>query len=133
MNKLLVLLVLFFSNFLQGANFMMNCVSLDFKDTAFYKYQINSDTDEKKLLNRPMKTKWRNFCESNYDFKVSCTFTDKYVERISINNNEKNKPQSIYQLDFEKYQLVKKILEFKNNRPDKIIKTVNYKCRKIKI
>ena len=133
MNKLLVLLVLFFSNFLQGANFMMNCVSLDFKDTAFYKYQINSDTDEKKLFNRPMKTKWRNFCESNYDFKVSCTFTDKYVERISINNNEKNKPQSIYQLDFEKYQLVKKILEFKNNRSDKIIKTINYKCRKIKI
>ena len=112
---------------------MMNCVSLDFKDMAFYKYQINSDTNEKKLLNRPMKTKWMNFCVSNYDFKVSCTFKNKYVERISINNNENNNSQSIYQLDFEKYQLVKKVLELKNNRPDKIIKTVNYKCRKIKI
>ena len=114
---------------------MMNCVSLDFKDMAFYKYQVNIDTNKKYLLNRPMKTKWMDFCESNYDFKVSCTFTDKYVERIIINNNndENNRSKSIYQLDFEKYQLVKKVLEFSNNKPDKIIKTVNYKCRKINI
>ena len=125
-------MLLFLNNFTYGANFMMNCVSLDFKDMAFYKYQININTNEKNLLSRPMKTKWKNFCDSNYDFKVSCNFSDKYIERISVNNNENKKIKNIYQLDFENYQLVKKVLEFKSNKTDKIIKTINYKCRKIK-
>ena len=42
---------------------MMNCVSSDFKEMAFYKFFKKTNSNESKLLSRPMKTKWQDFVQ----------------------------------------------------------------------
>ena len=58
---LLSILFLFMPNMMLGKNYMMNCISPDFKATAFYKF----DSTNEKLLMRPVKKKWKDFCNSN--------------------------------------------------------------------
>ena len=62
MQKLLIFILFLTCNILQGSNFMMNCVSSDFKEMAFYKFSKKTNSSESKLLSRPMKTKWQDFC-----------------------------------------------------------------------
>ena len=81
-----------------------------------------------------MKTKWQDFCESNYDYNVSCIFKDIFIKRTSINkNNVKVEEKSIHQIDFQKYEMQKEIILKKSDENKIESKIVKYKCRKIKI
>ena len=56
--KLFVSMLIFFvPNMLLGKNYMMNCISPDFKKAAFYKF----DSTNKKLLMRTVKKKMERF------------------------------------------------------------------------
>ena len=110
---------------------MMNCVSLDFKKTAFYKLQIKNNK-QKTLLSRPIKSKWVNLCESNFDEEVSCFFENLKVKRESLLNLEDNKiSKSILKINFHKYTLYEDIIELNNTNSFNNKKEINYKCRKI--
>ena len=112
---------------------MMNCVSSDFKEMAFYKFFKKTNSSENKLLSRPMKTKWQDFCASSFDYKVSCAFKEMKIKRISIkNNNNGDESKSIYELDFAKYQLTKTVITEISHK-NSSIKEIEFKCRKIKI
>ncbi len=133
MQKLLIFILFLTSNILHGSNFMMNCVSSDFKEMAFYKFLKKTNSSESKLLSRPMKTKWQDFCASSFDYKVSCAFKDMQIKRISIkNSNNGDKNKSIYELDFVKHQLRKTIITDISHK-NSSIKEIKFKCRKIKI
>ena len=80
------ILILFAPNILLGKNYMMNCTSPDFKTTAFYKF----DSTNKKLLIRPMKNKWKDFCKPNTQSEesISCTFNKFNIIRSSTIKKE---------------------------------------------
>ena len=129
--KILILFLLFFTNKVIGASYMMNCVSLDFKKTAFYKLQIKKN-NQKSLLMRPIKSKWVNFCESYFDEKVSCSFESFKVNReglISLKDNKVSKSNLI--VDFYNYTLKENVTVINNKNSIKENKETNYKCRKI--
>ena len=129
--KLFVLILIFFTpNILLGKNYMMNCTSPDFKTTAFYKY----DSANEKLLIRPMKNKWKDFCMTNIqnEESISCTFTKSNITRSSTIKKEHNYVNKIYNINFIKHSLVETIKIFKNNNLTKKIDNI-YKCRNIKI
>ena len=124
------MLILFISNILLGKNYMMNCTSPDFKKTAFYKY----DSANEKLLIRPMKNKWKDFCMTNIqnEESISCTFNKSNITRSSTIKKEHNYVNKVYNINFIKYSLVETIKVFKNNNLTKKIDNI-YKCRNIKI
>ena len=129
--KLFVSMLIFFSpNILLGKNYMMNCTSPDFKTTAFYKY----DSANEKLLIRPMKNKWKDFCMTNIqnEESISCTFNETNITRSSTIKKEHNYVNKIYIINFIKHSLVETIKVFKNNNLTKKFDNV-YKCRKINI
>ena len=98
---------LFFTNKVIGASYMMNCVSLDFKKTAFYKLQIKNNL-QKTLFSRPIKSKWINLCESDFDEEVSCFFENLKVKREAIINIKDNKiRKSILTVNFHNYTFMK--------------------------
>ena len=81
--KLFLAIISFLTiNLLKADNYMMNCTSPDYKNTSFYKY---SNTD-RYLFVRPMKNKWRNFCEVNFknEKDISCNFDKLNILRSSI-------------------------------------------------
>ena len=130
-NKLFVSMLIFFtSNILLGKNYMMNCTSSDFKATAFYKY----DSTNEKLLIRPMKNKWKDFCMTSIqnEESISCTFNKSNITRSSTIKKEHNYVNKFYNINFIKYSLVETIKVFKNNNLIEKIDNI-YKCRKIKI
>ena len=55
------MLIPFVSSTLLAKNYMMNCISPDFKKAAFYKF----DSTNKKLLMRTVKKKWKDLCDYN--------------------------------------------------------------------
>ena len=129
--KLFVLILIFFTpNFLLGKNYMMNCTSPDIKTTVFYKY----DSVNEKLLIRPMKNKWKDFCMTNIqnEESISCTFNKSNITRSSTIKKEHNYVNKVYNINFIKYSLVETIKVFKNNNLTKKIDNI-YKCRNIKI
>ena len=124
------ILILFAPNILLGKNYMMNCTSPDFKTTAFYKF----DSTNKKLLIRPMKNKWKDFCKINTQSEetINCTFNKFNIIRSSTIRKEDNYLNKLYNINFIEYSLVETIKIYKNNNLKE--KTDNiYKCRKIKI
>ena len=130
-HKLFVsMLILFAPNILLGKNYMMNCTSPDFKTTAFYKF----DSTNKKLLIRPMKNKWKDFCKTNTQVEesVSCTFNKFNIIRLSIIKKEDDYFNKAYNINFVEYSLVETIKIYKNNNLKEKINNI-YKCRKIKI
>ena len=127
---LLLILFLFIPNMMLGKNFMMNCISPDFKTTAFYKF----DSTNEKLLMRTVKKKWKDFCNANTENEenISCTFNKFNIIRSSTIKNEQDYLEKYYNINFTKYSLIETIKIFKNNNlKDKIDK--KYKCRKVKI
>ena len=129
--KLFVSILFFFvSNMLLGKIYMMNCISPDFKTTAFYKF----DSTNEKLLMRSVKKKWKDFCSSNKENEesINCTFNKFNIIRSSTIKNEQDYLEKYYNINFTKYSLIETIKIFKNNNlKDKIDK--KYKCRKVKI
>ena len=110
---------------------MMNCVSLDFKKTAFYKLQIKNNL-QKTLFSRPIKSKQINLCESDFDEEVSCFFEKLKVEREGVINIKDNKiRKSILTVNFHNYTLYEDITEFNDKNSSKNKNEINYKCRKI--
>ena len=129
--KIFICSIIFFtSNVLIADNFMMNCISPDYKNTSFYKY---SNT-ERYLFIRPMKNKWKDFCEVNFknEKKINCKFDQLNIVRDSIIEDGDTYSKKIFKINFSEYSLVEKIKVFKNNDL-KNETTYNYKCRKIKI
>ena len=124
------MLIFFSPNILLGKNYMMNCTSPDFKTTAFYKY----DSANEKLLIRPMKSKWKDFCMINIqnEESISCTFNKSNITRSSTIKKEHNFINKFYNINFIEYSLIETIKVFKNNNLNKKIDNI-YKCRKIKI
>ena len=129
--KLLVSMLIFYApNILLGKNYMMNCTSPDFKTTAFYKY----DSANEKLLIRPMKNKWKDFCMTNIqnEESINCTFNKSNITRSSTIKKEQNYVNKFYNINFIEYSLIEIIKVFKNNNLIKQVDNI-YKCRKIKI
>ena len=129
--KLFVSLLTFFiPNMLLGKNYMMNCTSPDFKTTAFYKF----DSKNEKLLIRPMKNKWKDFCKTNIqnEESINCTFNKSNIIRSSTIKKEHDYLNKFYNINFIEYSLIETIKIFKNNDLKEIIDHI-YKCRKIKI
>tara|TARA_A100001015_G_scaffold951_1_gene1297 strand:+ start:65 stop:463 length:399 start_codon:yes stop_codon:yes gene_type:complete len=129
--KLLVSILIFFApNMLSGKNYMMNCTSPDFKTTAFYKY----DSANEKLLIRPMKNKWKNFCKTNTQSEesISCTFYKFNIIRSSTIKKQDEYLNKLYNISFIENSLIETIKIYKNNILEEKIDNI-YKCRKIKI
>ena len=124
------ILILFAPNILLGKNYMMNCTSPDFKTTAFYKF----DSTNKKLLIRPMKNKWKDFCNTNSQSEesISCTFNKFNIIRSSTIKKEDDYLNKLYNINFIEYSLVETIKTYRNNNLKEKINSI-YKCRKIKI
>ena len=124
------ILILFAPNILLGKNYMMNCTSPDFKTTAFYKF----DSTNKKLLIRPMKNKWKDFCKINTQSEetINCTFNKFNIIRSSTIRKEDNYLNKLYNINFIEYSLVETVKIYKNNNLKEKIDNI-YKCRKIKI
>ena len=113
-----------------GKNYMMNCISPDFKATAFYKF----DSTNEKLFMRSVKKKWKDFCTSNTENEgsISCTFNKLNIIRLSTIKNEQDYLEKYLNINFTKYSLVETIKIFKNSNLKEKIDNV-YKCRKVKI
>ena len=129
--KLLVSMLIFFApNMLLCESYMMNCTSPDFKTTAFYKF----DSTNEKLLIRPMKNKWKDFCKTNSQSEesISCIFNKFNIIRSSTIIREDHYLNKLYNISFIENSLIKTIKIFKNNNLKKKIENI-YKCRKIKI
>tara|TARA_A100001011_G_scaffold381270_1_gene449576 strand:+ start:11844 stop:12188 length:345 start_codon:yes stop_codon:yes gene_type:complete len=111
-------------------NFMMNCISPDYKNTFFYKYS----NSERYLFIRPMKNKWKNFCEVNFkdEKNISCNFDNLNIIRSSIVENGNIYIEKNLNINFSEYSLIEKIKVFNNNNLTKETNLI-YKCRKIKI
>ncbi len=126
----LSILILIAPNILLGKNYMMNCTSPDFKTTAFYKF----DSTNEKLLIRPMKNKWKDFCKTNTqgEESISCTFNKFNIIRLSTIKKEDDYLNKAYNINFVEYSLVETIKTYKNNNLEEKINNI-YKCRKIKI
>ena len=109
---------------------MMNCISPDYKNTAFYKYS-NSD---RYLFIRPMKNKWKNFCEVylKNEKKVNCKFDQLNIVRDSIIEDGNIYIKKSFKINFSEYSLIEIIKIFKNNDLSNET-SYNYNCRKIKI
>ena len=80
------MLILFAPNILLGKNYLMNCTSPDFKTAAFYKY----DSANEILLIRPVKNKWKDFCNTSIQSEesISCTFNKFNIIRSSTIKKE---------------------------------------------
>ncbi len=129
--KLFVSMLIFFAtNMLLGKNYMMNCISPDFKTTAFYKF----DSTNQKLLMRTVKKKWKDFCNSNTEKEenISCTFNKFNIIRLSTIKNEQDYLEKYLNINFTKYSLIETVKIFKNNSMQEKI-DYTYKCRKVKI
>ncbi len=127
---LLSILFLLIPNMMLGKNYMMNCISPDFKTTAFYKF----DSTNEKLFMRSVKKKWKDFCNFNTENEenISCTFNEFNIIRSSTIKNEQDYLQKNLNINFTKYSLVETIKVFKNNNLKDQIDNI-YKCRKVKI
>ena len=116
---------------LLGKNYMMNCTSPDFKITAFYKFNSTNE----KLLIRPMKKKWKDFCKKTItqnEESISCFFNKSNIIRSSTIRKEYDYINKLYNINFSKYSLVETIKVFKNKNLIEEIENI-YKCRKINI
>ena len=124
------MLIFFGPNMLLAKNYMMNCISPDYKNTAFYKF----DSTNERLLVRSVKKKWKDFCNSytENEENTSCTFNKFNIIRSSTIKNAQNYLEKYFNIDFTKYSLVETIKIFKNNNLQKKIDNI-YKCRKVKI
>ena len=113
-----------------GKNYMMNCISPDFKTTAFYKF----DSTNEKLFMRTVKKKWKDFCnpDTENEENISCTFNNLNIVRSSTIKNEKDYLEKYFNINFTKYSLVETIKVYKSNNLKEKIDNL-YKCRKVKI
>ena len=128
--SLISMLIFFTPNMILGKNYMMNCTSLDFKTTAFYKLDSNNEI----LLIRPMKNKWKDFCKTNTQSEesISCTFNKFNIIRSSTIKKEGDYLNKLYNINFIENSLVETIKIYKNNNLEEKIDNI-YNCRKIKI
>ena len=129
--KLFVSMLIFFApNMLLGKNYMMNCISPDFKTAAFYKF----DSTNEKLLMRSVKKKWKDFCNSNTDNEenISCNFNKFNIIRSSTIKNEQDYLQKYLNINFTNYSLVETIKIFKNTNLKEKIDNI-YKFKKVNI
>ena len=115
---------------LLSKNYMMSCTSPDFKTTAFYKF----DSTNKKLLIRPVKNKWKDFCKTNLqnEESISCTFNKSNIIRSSTIKKEDDYLNKFYYINFTEYSLVETIKIFKNSNLKEKIDNI-YKCKKVNI
>ena len=108
MKKILILsfFIIIQTNLSFSKIFMMNCVSNDYKDMAFYKY-INKN--DKRILNiRSMKGSWINFCRPNpEEYKVNCTFEENVIKRTSFVKEDGYVEKIYFKIDFSDYNLEK--------------------------
>ncbi|RPH06448.1 MAG: hypothetical protein CBD54_004950 [Alphaproteobacteria bacterium TMED194] len=127
---LLLILFLFIPNIMLGKNYMMNCISPDFKKAAFYKF----DSTNNKLLMRTVKKKWKDFCDfdTENEQNINCTFNKLNIIRSSTIENEQDYLEKYLNINFTKYSLVETIKIFKNSNLKEKIDNI-YKCKKINI
>ena len=127
---LLLILFLFIPNIMLGKNYMMNCISPDFKKAAFYKF----DSTNNKLLMRTVKKKWKDFCDfdTENEQNINCTFNKLNIIRSSIIENEQDYLEKYLNINFTKYSLVETIKIFKNSNLKEKIDNI-YKCKKVNI
>ena len=127
---LLLILFLFIPNIMLGKNYMMNCISPDFKKAAFYKF----DSTNNKLLMRTVKKKWKDFCDFDIENEqnINCTFNKLNIIRSSTIENEQDYLEKYLNINFTKYSLVETIKIFKNSNLKEKIDNI-YKCKKVNI
>ncbi len=127
---LLLILFLFIPNIMLGKNYMMNCISPDFKKAAFYKF----DSTNEKLLMRTVKKKWKDFCDfdTENEQNINCTFNKLNIIRSSTIENEQDYLEKYLNINFTKYSLVETIKIFKNSNLKEKIDNI-YKCKKVNI
>ena len=120
----LFIFTFFMVKILSANNYMMNCFSPDYKTGAFFKFV---ETD-KKLLSRPVKQKWANFCSEG-----ECSFEGLKVKKLLVQEDSKKVLKVSYVFNFTDYSLVeiKSIFNKLNNKSKE--SEIIYKCRKIKI
>ena len=113
-----------------GKSYMMNCISPDFKKTAFYKFDSNNE----KLFMRSVKKKWKDFCNSNTENEenISCIFNKFNIIRSSKIKNEQDYLEKYLNINFTNHSLVETIKIFKNSSLKEKTEYI-YKCRKVKI
>jgi hypothetical protein len=124
---ILLIILLLFEKSLLSKNFMMNCVSPDFKSMAFYKY----DESKKLLYVRPMKSRWTNFCQDNQldEKDIICKFDGLILYRSSVENAQ----DILYKINFKDYSLLR-IISLKSSENGSTNKNeTQFKCRKIKV
>ena len=124
---ILLIFLLLFEKSVLSQNFMMNCVSPDFKSMAFYKY----DDSQKVLYVRPMKSRWTNFCKETEleENNIICKFNGLVLYRSSIENTH----EIIYKINFKDYSLLKIISSKINEKAQTKKNETQFKCRKIKV
>ena len=127
---ILFIFTFFIVKILSANNYMMNCFSPDYKNGAFYKY-VKKD---KKLLSRPVKQKWTNFCGKSADnIKSECSFEGLKVKKLFVQEDSEKVLKISYVVNFADYSFVEiKSIFNKLNNKNRESETI-YKCRKIKI
>jgi len=124
---ILVMFLLLMGKAVLSQNFMMNCVSPDFKSMAFYKYNESKSA----LYVRPMKSRWADFCQDNQldEKDIICKFDGLVLYRSSV----KDIYDVTYKINFKDYTLLK-IVSFKSKENGSTQKNeTKFKCRKIKV
>ena len=125
---IITIFAFFLSRGMFANNYMMNCTSPDYKHTAFYKFVAN----EKKLLFRPMKKKWTNFClGSDNNSKEECKVNGLEIKKNILSKTSKKTFKILYILNFSNYTLIEKRLPIDINNNKTLV--YEHKCRKIKI
>ena len=105
---ILFIFTFFIVKILSANNYMMNCFSPDYKNGAFYKY-VKKD---KKLLSRPVKQKWTNFCGKSADnIKSECSFEGLKVKKLFVQEDSEKVLKISYVVNFADYSFV----EIKSN------------------
>ena len=120
----------FIVKILSANNYMMNCFTPDYKTSVFYKFIEN----DKKLLSRPVKQKWTNFCNKILDdIESKCSFEGLKVEKLLVQEDSEKIIKISHLFNFADYSFIeiKSVFNKLNNKKKETETT--YRCRKIKI
>ena len=120
---------------LYSDRFMMNCISPDRKNAAFYK--LDNTKKENKLFIRSMKGRWSDFCDQNIDInkKVKCFFKELSIIRLEEEIKQDLIIKSKKSISFSNYEMIETKEEYKRNESNTLDNSVEkvFECRKIRL
>ena len=130
-----LIILIFLTKYVHSQRFMMNCISPDYKQLAFYK--LDTTNNEFKLFKRSMKGRWSNFCYLDNDInkKVICTKNKLSITRLEVEKKQNKTLKSTKTINFQNYGLVERKQVYIREKEDELESDseVVFKCKKIRI